>query len=76
VPKRGQAYEPKVPVKVREWIGPALASHRYVEMRCGPKEVGPAGPVDGHIHLRRGRGGRPEILHDCTRAGTRGLHPW
>ena len=26
MPKRGQAYEPEVPVKVREWIGPALAS--------------------------------------------------
>ena len=25
-PKRAQAYEPEVPVKVREWIGPALAS--------------------------------------------------
>jgi hypothetical protein len=24
-PTRGQAYEPEVPVKVREWIGPALA---------------------------------------------------
>jgi len=26
VPKRGQAYEPEVPVEVREWIGPAPAS--------------------------------------------------
>ncbi len=26
VPKPGQAYEPEVPVKVREWIAPALAS--------------------------------------------------
>jgi hypothetical protein len=25
-PERGQAYEPVVPVKVREWISPALAS--------------------------------------------------
>ena len=25
-PERGQAYEPEVPVKVREWISPALAS--------------------------------------------------
>jgi hypothetical protein len=24
--KRGKAYEPEVPIKVREWIGPALAS--------------------------------------------------
>src|SRR5215467_11173799 len=26
VPKPAQAYEPEVPVKMREWIGPALAS--------------------------------------------------
>ncbi len=26
VPKPGEAYEPEVPVKVREWISPALAS--------------------------------------------------
>jgi hypothetical protein len=26
VPKPGQAYEPEVPVRVREWISPALAS--------------------------------------------------
>ena len=26
MPKRGQAYEPEVPVKVREWISPGLAS--------------------------------------------------
>src|SRR5215475_5838006 len=26
VPKPAQAYEPEVPVEVREWIGPALAS--------------------------------------------------
>src|SRR5258708_671555 len=26
VPKPSQAYEPEVPVEVREWIGPALAS--------------------------------------------------
>src|SRR5262252_4406528 len=25
-PERGQAYEPEVPVEVREWISPALAS--------------------------------------------------
>ena len=25
-PSGGQTYEPEVPVKVREWIGPALAS--------------------------------------------------
>src|SRR5262245_40472962 len=30
VPKPAQAYEHKVPVKMREWIGPALASHDLV----------------------------------------------
>jgi hypothetical protein len=30
VPKPAQTYEPKVPVKVREWIGPALASPGFV----------------------------------------------
>src|SRR4030081_1471157 len=30
VPKPAQAYEPKVPVKMREWIGPALASPGFV----------------------------------------------
>src|ERR1700686_1964872 len=30
VPKPAQAYEPEVPVKVREWIGPGLASLGFV----------------------------------------------
>jgi hypothetical protein len=30
VPKPAQAYEPEVPVKVREWISPALASPDFV----------------------------------------------
>src|SRR5712671_5316933 len=30
VPKPVQAYEPKVPVKMREWIGPALATPGFV----------------------------------------------
>jgi hypothetical protein len=29
-PKRGQTHEPEVPVEVREWIGPALASPDFV----------------------------------------------
>src|SRR5437899_784684 len=29
-PKRSQTYEPEVPVKVREWIGPAFASPDFV----------------------------------------------
>ena len=30
VPKPAQAYEAKVPVKVREWIAPALATPGFV----------------------------------------------
>jgi hypothetical protein len=30
MPKPAQTYEPEVPVKVREWIGPALASPGFV----------------------------------------------
>jgi hypothetical protein len=33
VRKPGQAYEPEVPVKVREWIGPALASPDDFDMQ-------------------------------------------
>jgi hypothetical protein len=33
VPKPAQKYEPKVPVKVREWIGPALSSPNLVLKR-------------------------------------------
>jgi hypothetical protein len=31
VPKPAQAYEPEVPVEVREWISPALASPDLVD---------------------------------------------
>ncbi len=37
VPKPGQAYEPEVPVKVREWICPALASPDLVLGAQPPK---------------------------------------
>jgi len=30
VPKPAQTYEPEVPVKMREWIGPALATPGFV----------------------------------------------
>jgi hypothetical protein len=32
-PKRGQAYESEVPVKVRKWIGPALAAPDFFSTR-------------------------------------------
>jgi hypothetical protein len=37
-PQRGQAYEPEVPVKVREWTGPAPASPDFVLMRKPPAQ--------------------------------------
>jgi len=44
VPKRRQAYEPEVPVQVREWIGPALASPDLV-LDAQP----PAQPLSGLV---------------------------
>src|SRR5215471_9562805 len=35
-PERGQAYEPEVPVEVREWISPALASPVFVMIAQPP----------------------------------------
>src|ERR1700740_309806 len=42
--KRGQAYEPEVPVKVREWISPAFASPDLV-LEAQP----PAQPQSGVV---------------------------
>src|SRR5580693_3385309 len=40
----GQTYEPEVPVKVREWIAPALASSALV--------LEPQPPAQPHSHVR------------------------
>jgi hypothetical protein len=53
VPKPAQAYEPEVPVEVREWISPALASPDLVleahvhasALRSQPCEKVTIGPV-------------------------------
>jgi hypothetical protein len=44
---RSQAYEPKVPVKMREWIGPALATPGFVlELSTVSREMGRNGGRD------------------------------
>jgi len=64
VPKPGQAYEPEVPVKVREWIAPALASSDLV-LEAQP----PTQPHSGVVVERPVR--RQE---DVTIGRTRWLH--
>jgi hypothetical protein len=51
VPKPAQAYEPEVPVKVREWIGPALASPGFVLDAQPPAQ--PHSDVPGESARRR-----------------------
>ena len=42
-PERGQAYEPVVPVKVREWIGPAVCTENFVRIDDVTKSLKLAG---------------------------------
>src|SRR6516165_1213233 len=51
VPKRSQADEPEVPVKVREWIGPALASSDLVLDAQPPAQPHRGVVVDRPIRL-------------------------
>src|SRR6266576_4977855 len=63
-PERGQAYEPKVPVKVREWIGPALAAPDIV-LDAQP----PAQPHSGVVvdrTIRFGDGSYLEVVRPST----------
>ena len=60
VPKPTQAYEPEVPVKVREWIGPAPASPDLV-LDAQP----PAQPHSGVVVDRTIRFG-----HRCRKASS------
>src|SRR5215471_18374678 len=50
-PKRSQTYEPEVPVKVREWIGPALASPDLVLDAQPPAQPHSSVVVDRPIRL-------------------------
>src|SRR5208282_307904 len=45
VPKPTQTYEPEVPVEVREWIAPALASPDVVLEAQPPRRVGVERPI-------------------------------
>jgi hypothetical protein len=56
MPKPAQAYEPEVPLKVREWISPALSSKTIgivVVARLGRQRAGGAGR--GNHRQRRWR---------------------
>src|SRR6516164_3797898 len=64
VPKPGQAYEPEVPVKVREWIGPSPASPGFV-LDAQP----PAQPHSGVVvdrPVRFGDGAYLEVVRPST----------
>src|SRR5438034_9647264 len=56
VPKSAQAYEPEVPVKVREWKGPALASPDLVLGAQPPAQPHSCVVVErpGHLSPHRG----------------------
>src|SRR5439155_14536447 len=51
VPKRSQADEPEVPVEVREWIGPALASPDLVLDAQPPAQPHSGVVVDRPVRL-------------------------
>src|SRR2546426_11909989 len=54
VPKPAQAYEPEVPVKVREWISSALASPDLVLETQPPAQPHSGVVVDRSVRLRDG----------------------
>src|SRR3954470_24505894 len=54
VPKPAQAYEPEVPVKVREWISPALASPDLVLEAQPPAQPHSGVVVDRPVRLGDG----------------------
>jgi hypothetical protein len=65
VPKPAQAYEPEVPVKVREWISPALASPDLVldASSSASNFSAPAMAQESESHTRTvtGGGGGPSF---------------
>src|SRR5262249_39753155 len=63
-PKRGQAYEPEVPVKVRKWIGPALAAPDFVLDTQPPAQPHSGVVVDRTI--RFGDGAYLEVVRPST----------
>src|SRR3979490_3647341 len=72
VPKPAQAYEPEVPVKVREWIGPALASPGFV-LDAQP----PAQPHSGVVvdrPIRFGDGAYFEVVRPPAQRAVQLVH--
>src|SRR6266702_2538973 len=79
VPKPRQAYEPEVPVKVREWISPALASPDLVLEAQPPAQPHSGVVVERPVRLCDGayfEVVRPsaqravQLLHHSTRASS------
>src|SRR5262245_41930381 len=64
VPKPAQAYEPEVPVKVLEWISPALASPDLVLEAQPPAQPHSRVVVDRPIRL--GDGSYCEVVRPAT----------
>src|ERR1700687_5843672 len=54
VPKPAQTYEPEVPIKVREWISPALASPDLVLDAQPPAQPHSGVVVDRPVRFRDG----------------------
>src|SRR5208337_2443402 len=54
VPKSGQAYEPEVPVEVREWIAPAPSSPDFVLEAQPPAQPHRRVSIEGPIRLAEG----------------------
>src|SRR5216683_1629263 len=72
VPKPAQAYEPEVPVKVREWIRPALASSDLVLEAQPPAQ--PHGGVVVDRPVRLGGGAYFEVVRPSAQRAVQLLH--
>src|SRR5260370_39161818 len=73
VPKPGQTYEPEVPVKVREWIGPALASPDLVLDAQPPAQ--PHSCVGVERPVRFGDGSYIEVVRPSAQRAVQLVHP-
>src|ERR1700687_3993330 len=70
VPKPAQAYEPEVPVKVRDWIGPAPASPGFVlDAQPPARRLSTAHAKSSPLSPRKGR------LVSMLKAGVRCSSP-
>src|SRR5215471_8435221 len=71
-PERGQAYEPEVPVKVREWISPAPASPDLMLEAQPPAQPHSGVAVDRPIRL--GDGAYLEVVRPSAQRAVQLLH--